>query len=125
MNAEKEMMQDLHMLTDMHHHAHEGVRAYLENPDNPPHLPNALYGHSKMVTNAILRVHGDKKYSDAMAYSLTVDVITMVLLTGMKVGEAGIKLDDLTGCECHKVGDEEVTMEAFEKLMGDTRKGDM
>ena len=124
-DVERDMLEDLHMLSDMHQHAHTAAREYLEDPDNPPHLPNSLYGHGKMITNAILKVHANRRYSNEETYELTVDMIVMVLLTGMKVGEAGIKLGDLTSCDCHKVNSDEVTMEAFQAMMDDLRKDDM
>jgi hypothetical protein len=117
--------EDMKMLCDMHHHAIAEVRKYLEDAEGPAHLPNALYTYCSKIENAILRVHANKDFDDAEAYGLTRDIIVMVLLTGMKVGEAGIKLDLLTGCDCHMVDEDELTIEAFQSMMDDLRKDDM
>ena len=119
------MREDLRMLCDMHQHAITDVRTYLESADSPPHLPNALYSYCAKIENAILRVHGRRDIDDEEAYELTCNIIVMVMLTGMKVGEAGIKLDLLTGCDCHQVDEGEVTIEAFQRVMDDLRKDDM
>ena len=103
--AARDILQDIHMLRDMHKITVKEVREYLEDSDSPPHLPNALYVHCELVYSAIQAAHLDRRNTDERVGHITRDLLVHLFLTGVQMGKAGISMRDLGACDCHKPED--------------------
>lgn len=118
----RQILQDIHMLKDMHLHTQRATVAYLEDGDNPPHLPNALYAHCENLLRAIATAYDDPRNGNQQSHTLALEVLVHALLTGVTMGKAGIGLDDLAACECGKAKKGELTDKGLASFLDDSAR---